>query len=153
MLRLFGVGEGAKLVEVVKVFEPWLSSEHLPALLMLTGRLQKDEALKKCVELSKAKDHTGVSSKAEVCVNAVKAAAGDQEAAEILRSKIKKRLKLKTESETQVAHPLLDKVDGKTLVEVLAPGYSSARLAFMLLAAVEGRVDAVRPHGLLCTAR
>jgi hypothetical protein len=43
---------------------------------------------------------------------------------------------------------LLDKVDGKTLVEVLAPIYSSARLAFMLLAAVEGRADAVRLHGL-----
>ena len=124
MLRLFGVGEGAKLEEVVKVFEPWLSSEHLPALLMLTGRLQKDEALKKCVELSKTKDHTGVSSKAEDCVNAVKAAAGNRIAAEILRSKIKKklRLKLKTESETQMAHLLLE-VDGKTLVEVLAPKY------------------------------
>jgi len=153
MLRLFGVGEGAKLEEVEKAFGSWLSPMSRPALLMLTGRLQKDEALKKCVELSKTKDHTGVSSKAEVCVNAVKAAVGDQEAAEILRSKIKKILKLKTESETQVAHPLLDKVDGKTLVEVLAPGYSSARLAFMLLAAVEGRADAVRLHGLWGSAR
>jgi hypothetical protein len=153
MLRLFGVGEGAKLEEVEKAFESWLSPMSRPALLMLTGRLQKDEALKKCVELSKTKDHTGVSSKAEVCVNAVKAAAGDQEAAEILRSKIKKRLKLKTESETQVAHPLLDKVDGKTLVEVLAPGDSRTRLAFMLLAAVEGRADAVRLHGLWGSAR
>jgi hypothetical protein len=48
---------------------------------------------------------------------------------------------------------LLDKVDGKTLVEVLAPGYSSAQLAFMLLAAVEGRADAVRLHGLWGSAR
>jgi len=44
--------------------------------------------------------------------------------------------------------PLLDRVDGRTLVEVLAPRYSLARLAFMLLAAVEGRADAVRLHGL-----
>jgi hypothetical protein len=43
---------------------------------------------------------------------------------------------------------LLDKVDGKTLVEVLAPRSSQALLAFMLLAAVEGGVDAVRLHGL-----
>jgi hypothetical protein len=122
---------------------------------MLASRLQKDEALKMCGQLSKTKDHTGVSSKAEDCVNAVKAAAGDQEAAEILRSKIKKklRLKLKTESETQVVHLLLDKVDGKTLVEVRAPKYPSAQLAFTLLAAVEGRADAVRLHGLWGSAR
>jgi hypothetical protein len=36
----------------------------------------------------------------------------------------------------------------RTLVEVLAPIYSSAQLAFTLLATVEGRVDAVRLHGL-----
>jgi hypothetical protein len=42
------------------------------------------------------------------------------------------------------AHPLLDKADGRTLVEVLAPRYSHAQLAFMLLTAVEGRTDAIR---------
>jgi hypothetical protein len=121
---------------------------------MLASRLQKDEALRMCGQLSKTKDHTGVSSKAEDCVNAVKAAAGNRIAAEILRSKIKKklRLKLKTESETQMAHLLLE-VDGKTLVEVLAPKYPSAQFAFTLLAAVEGRADAVRLHGLWGSAR
>jgi len=33
-------------------------------------------------------------------------------------------------------------------VEVLAPKYPAVQLAFMLLAAVEGRADAVRLHGL-----
>jgi hypothetical protein len=46
------------------------------------------------------------------------------------------------------AHPLLKIADGKTLVEVLTPMSSTARLVFMLLAAVEGRADAVRLHGL-----
>jgi len=46
------------------------------------------------------------------------------------------------------ARPLRDEVVERTLVEVLAPIYSSAQLAFMLLAAVEGRDDAVRLHGL-----
>lgn len=152
MLRLFGVGDGAKLEELVKAFKSL--REFQPALLMLACRLQKDEALRMCGQLSKTKDHTGVSSKAEDCVNAVKAAAGDQEAvAEILRSEINKRLELKTESETQVAHLLLDKVDGKTLVEVLTPMTPAAQLAFMLLAAVEGRADAVRLHGLWGFAR
>ncbi len=46
------------------------------------------------------------------------------------------------------AHLLLKVADGKTLVEVLTPILPAAQLAFMLLAAVEGRVDAVRLHGL-----
>jgi hypothetical protein len=70
----------------------------------------------------------------------VAAAAGDREAAEILRSVI--------EEVAPEAHPLLGKADGRTLVEVLAPGDSRTQLAFMLLAAVEGRSDAVRLHGL-----
>ena len=80
------------------------------------------------------------------------AAAGNRVAAERLRSEIKKRLKSEIESEAPEARPLLNKADGRTLVEVLAPGYSQAQLAFMLLAAVEGRADAVRLHGLLGSA-
>ena len=138
-LKLFGVGEGARLEEVVDVFGPWLSSEYRPALSMLAGRLQKDKALEICKQLSNAQQ-----SKAKTCVNAVAAAAGDQETAERLKSEI--------ESETPETHSLLDKVDERTLVEVLAPEYSHARLAFMLLAAVEGRAEAVRLHGLLSFA-
>jgi hypothetical protein len=57
--------------------------------------------------------------------------AGDQEAAE--------KSKLEIKSETPEARPLRDEVVERTLVEVLATTYSHARLAFMLLAAVEGR--------------
>jgi len=130
MLKLFGVGDGAKLEEVMDVFEQELLPEFRPALWLLAGRLQKDEALEICKKLPKS----------EVCVDAVAAAAGDQEAVERLKSEIERKV-----PETSL---LLDKVDGKTLVEVLAPIYSSAQLAFTLLAAVEGRVDAVRLHGL-----
>ncbi len=52
-------------------------------------------------------------------------------------------------SETRL---LLDKADGRTLVEVLTPITPAAQLAFILLTAVEGRVDAVRLHGLLGSA-
>ncbi len=130
MLKLFGVGEGAKLEEVVDVFESLFLQEFRPALLMLAGSLQKDEALKRCEQLPKP----------EVCVNAVAAAAGDKEAVERLKSEIERKV--------PEASLLLDRADGKTLVEVLAPIYSSAQLAFTLLAAVEGRADAVRLHGL-----
>jgi hypothetical protein len=50
------------------------------------------------------------------------------------------------------AHLLLNKVDGRALVEILAPRYSPAQFVFMLLAAVEGRAEAVRLHGLLGSA-
>jgi tetratricopeptide (TPR) repeat protein len=140
MLRLFGVREGAKLEEVVEAFEPQLLPEFWPALLMLAGRLQRDETHKECDELSNAQ-----LSMAELCVDAVAAAAGNRVATERLRSVTKKIV-----PET---HPLLGKADGRTLVEVLAPRSSQARLAFMLLAAVEGRADAVKLHGLLGSAR
>jgi tetratricopeptide (TPR) repeat protein len=135
MLKLLGVGDGARLKEVVDVFESSIWREFQPALLMLAGRLQKDEALKRCEQLPKP----------EVCVNAVVAATGDQDAVKGLKSEI--------EWEVPEASLLLDRVDGKTLVEVRAPKYPSAQLAFTLLAAVEGRADAVRLHGLWGSAK
>jgi hypothetical protein len=135
MLRLFGVGEGARQEEVVDVFGPRLLPEFRPALSMLAGRLQIYKIPGECAK----------SPKAELCVDAVASAAGDREAAKMLRSVIEKVV--------PEARPLLDKVDGRTLVEVLAPGDSSAQLAFMLLAAVEGRADAVRLQALWGSAK
>jgi len=131
MLKFLGVGEGARLEEVVDVFGPWLSSEYRPALWLLAGYLQKDEALEICKKLPKS----------EVCVDAVVSVAGDQDAAE--------KSKLEIKSETPGARPLRDEVVERTLVEVRATTYSHALFAFMLLAAVEGRSKAVRVHGLL----
>jgi hypothetical protein len=135
MLRLFGVGDGARLKEVVDVFEQELSPEFLPALWLLAGHLQRDKVPDECNRLSNAQ-----LSKAEVCDIIVAAAAGNRAAAEMLRSVIEKVV--------PEAHQLMEKVDGRTLVEVLAPIHSQALLAFMLLAAVEGMADAVRLHGL-----
>jgi hypothetical protein len=146
MLKLFDVGEGAKLKEVVDAFEPQLSPEYLPALLMLAGRLQKDETLEECAKFippSSAGLYVvlrSIKTKAELCVDAVAAVANNQVATKILRSNI--------EMDVPKAHPLLEIADGKTLVEVLTPISSTARLVFILLAAVEGRADAVRLHGL-----
>jgi len=140
MLRVLGVGEGARQEEIVDVFKSLFLPEFQPALLMLAGRLQRDEAHKECGKLFSAQP-----SEAKRCNIIVAAAAGDREAAEILRSVI--------EEVAPEAHPLLGKADGGTLVEVLAPEYSHTWLAFMLLAAVEGRSDAVRLHGLWGSAR
>jgi hypothetical protein len=137
MLRLFGVGEGARQEEVVEAFGPHLPPEFRPALSMLAGRLQRDKAPDECAKLPEA----------ELCVDAVASAAGNRVATERLRSGSG------IEKVVPETRPLLDRVDGRTLVEVLAPEYSLARLAFMLLAAVEGRADAVRLHGLLGSAR
>jgi len=110
------------------VFGPGLFPELI--LLMLIDCLRRDKALEERGQLSKAKDR----------VDSVASATSVQEIIELLRSCIGKIV-----PETR---PLLDKADGETLVEVLAPGDSRTRLAFMLLAAVEGRADAVRLHGL-----
>ncbi len=130
MLRVLGMGEGARLKEVAETFKPQLLPELWPALLMLASRMQKEETLEECAKLLKL----------EVCVDAVAAAAGNQEAVKILKSKIERVM--------PEASLLLDKVDVRTLVEVLASKFSQVHLAFMLLAAVEGRADAVRLHGL-----
>jgi hypothetical protein len=140
MLRLFGVGDGARLKEVVDVFKQELSPEFLPALWLLAGRLQRDKVPDECNRLSNAQ-----LSKAEVCDIIVAAAAGNRAAAEMLRSVIEKVV--------PEAHQLMEKADGRTLVEVMATTYSHAQLAFMLLAAVEDRADAVRLHGLRGSAR
>jgi uncharacterized protein with GYD domain len=145
MLKLFDVGEGAKLEEVVKVFKPRLSRKRRPALLMLTGRLQRDEASEECAKLREDKGVKVSSKVRKECVDTVAAAAGDQKAV--------KRLKSKIERKVLEVHPLLKVADGKTLVEVLTPISPAAQLAFMLLAAVEGRADAVRLHGLWSSAK
>jgi hypothetical protein len=155
MLRLFGVGEGARQEEVVDVFGPQLPPECLPALSMLAGRLQKDKVPEECAKfippwpVALYAVARSVKFKSELCVDAVASAAGNRVAAERLRSILKSAIKRVVPE----ARPLLDKADGRTLVEVLAPGYSQAQLALMLLAAVEGRADAVRLHGLLGSAR
>jgi hypothetical protein len=151
MLKLFGVGEGAKLDEIVYVFEPGLSPEFRPALWLLANRLQRDRALEECAKFIPPWPEAlyavarSVKFKSELCVDTVASAAGNRAAAERLKSEI--------ESEAPEAHPLLNKADGRTPVEALAHISSQAQLAFMLLAAVEGRVDAVRLHGLLGSAK
>jgi tetratricopeptide (TPR) repeat protein len=139
MLRLFGVGEGARQEEVVEAFGPQLPPEFRPALSMLVGRLQRDKAREECAKLPEL-------PKAEDCKVIVASATGDQAAIKQLKSFI---LRSFTGKVVPKAHRLLDKVDGRTLVEVLAPGDPRARLAFVLLAVAEGRTNAVRLHGLL----
>jgi hypothetical protein len=75
----------------------------------------------------------------------VAAAAGNQEAAERLKSRNRERV-------MPEARLLLDKVDGRTLVEVLAPEYSHALARLHVAGGCGGRADAVRLHGLLGSA-
>jgi hypothetical protein len=127
MLRVLGVGEGARLEEVEDVFKTELSRELRPALLMLTGRMQKDEALE---ERGYAKD----------CVDAVASTAGDQEAAD--------SPKLEMENKSPETFPLLEVTDDKTLMETLASTSSVALFVFISLAAVKGTAGAVKQYSL-----
>ncbi len=161
MLRLFGVGEGARQGEVVYVFGPQLLLVFWPALLMLAGLLQKDKVPDVCAKFVPPWHEAlyavarSVKFNSELCVDAVAAAAGNRVAAERLRLffiGLVIGLGLVIGNKVPEAHPLLNKADGRTLVKVLALGYSPAMFAFMLLAAVEGRADAVRLHGLMGSA-
>jgi len=134
MLKLFGVGEGVPWKEVFETSAGEIDPALQFILLMSTGRFHKDKVLKECRQLLKTKvDADAMSSDADV-----------QAVIELLRSCVKK--------EIQKLHPSLDEMDERTLLEVLAPRCSHARLALMLLAATEGRADAVRLHGLLGSA-
>jgi len=132
VLRLFGMGKGVELEEVVEAFWQLFKPEFRPALLTLAGRLQRDDALRECAE-------------DKICSDAVKAIAGDREAAERLKSII--------EGKAPEAHQLLANTSYRVLVEALAPKLSSAQFALMLLAALEGRSEAVRLHGLWGSVR
>jgi len=95
---------------------------------MLTGRMQKDEALE---ERGYAKN----------CVDAVASTAGDQEAAD--------SPKLEMESKSPETYPLLEVTDDKTLMANLASTSSVALFVFILLAVVEGTAGAVKQYSLL----
>jgi len=131
MLKLLGVGEGVPREKVLEAF----TGEVNPVLQffqsVVASRFHKDEALEKCEQSLRTKIQAIVMS----------SATSEQADIEMLRSCIKKVV--------QNPSALLDKVDGRTLVEVLTPKYSHARLALMLLVAVEGRAEAVRLHGLV----
>ena len=89
MLRLLGVGEEAKLEEVVDKFGPELLPEYLPALWMLAGRLQKNQALEECTILSELEDCDFTECtkllNPDDCVIAVMGAADDRAAIDRLK--------------------------------------------------------------------
>jgi tRNA A37 threonylcarbamoyladenosine biosynthesis protein TsaE/RNA processing factor Prp31 len=152
MLRLFGVGEGARQEEAVKTFIQEFDREFLPALSVLSSIAQFDQVLVKCLHLD--------LNEAVTCKDALLAVRGVKLVVDFLKGWVFTHIldilgrseedRLKT---AQKIGELLKGVDGKSLVEVLAPKSSQARLVFMLLAAVEGRADAVRLHGLWGSAR
>jgi len=148
MLRLFGVGEGARQEEAVGTFIQQFYEEFLPALSVLLPTAQFNQELVKCL-------HLGLN-KAVTCKDTLLAVEGDKLVVDFLKMWIFTHIlvdilggseenRLKT---AQKIGELLEGVDGKSLVEVLAPNTSLSQLVFMLLTAVEGRADAVRLHGL-----
>jgi len=151
MLRLFGVGEGARQEEAVKTFIQEFNREFLPALSVLSSIAQFNQVLVKCLHLD--------LNKAVTCKDALLAVGGVKLVVDFLKGWVFTHIldtlgrseedRLKT---AQRIGELLKGVDGKSLVEVLAPKSSQAQLVFMLLAAVEGRADAVRLHGLWSSA-
>jgi len=135
MLRLLGVGEEVQPGEVINAYAPSLKSEFLPALKTAYGSIDKSKAVEMCVTLGAA------------CVDAVAAVAGNGEAVRRLKELMEK-LAEKLGGLSPEVRSLLEGVDGRALVEVWAPRTGSAQFVFTLLAALEGRAEAVRLHGL-----
>jgi len=136
MLRLLGVGEEVQPVEVINAYTPGLEPELLPALKTAYGLIDKSKAVEECVTLGAA------------CVIAVAAVAGNSEAVKRLKEGLMEWLVERLGGLPSEVRSLLEGVDGRALVEVLAPRTGSARFVFTLLAALEGRAEAVRLHGL-----
>jgi len=166
MLRLLGVGEEVQPGEVINAYTPRLEPVFLPALKTAYGLIDKSKAVEECVKLGVVCAVDAVAGDGEAvkrlkeglmecvksgtaCVYAVDAVAGDGEAVKRLKEGLMEWLVVKKLGDLpSEVRPLLEGVDGRALVEVLAPRDSAALFVFTLLAALEGRAEAVRLHGL-----
>ena len=141
MLNLLSVGEEVTPTEIVKAYEPWLEAALLPALRAAYGLIDTQTAKEECKKLDK------------LCDYATAAVEGDRDAAKRLKEGLLEYLRERSSGGLlQEAVSFLEGVNGRSLVEALAPRSSRARFALMLRAASGGRAEAVRLHGLLGSA-
>jgi len=138
---------GGKLVvkpeELIEAFKDKIYSKFLPALMVTFGVIKPENGIKLCEEFT---DHD--------CIYSVFAAEGKSDAVEQLREKrlitfhkrilkeerldLLKGLGLDAESLNDEYKRLVGRLDGKSLVQLLAPRSSMARLALMLHALING---------------
>jgi hypothetical protein len=145
--------------ELIEAFKDEMYSELLPALRVTFGFVKPEDVGEACESI---KD----STKKRICMCAVSVANGDGVAVERLRrgliddfrDSLIKKLGLFKEFGVNVDKlfdefmELVGGLDGKSLVQLLAPRSSSARLALMLYALINGDEKLAKAHALYETA-
>jgi hypothetical protein len=148
--------------ELVKVFEDEMFNEFLPALKVAHGLVKPEDGIWECEEL--------VGDQAKICKVAVLACGGRGDVIErvkrllisVFRESILEREKRDLLKELGVDdnellsmfnkfRELVYGLDGRSLVQLIAPRYSGARLALMLYALINGNHELVKAHALYGT--
>jgi hypothetical protein len=132
--------------ELINAFETDMDIEFLPALRVALGIAKPEDGIKLCEEF----DFDN-----EDCVDSVLAVKGDSAAVERLREWLIKRSHplileegFDVESLINEFKGLVDGLDGKSLVQLIAPDDSMVQLALMLYALINGNKELARAHAL-----
>jgi hypothetical protein len=139
------------LEELIDVFVSHMHSESLPALMVALGIVKPEVGIKLCEEFND-----------EDCVNSVLAVKGDSTAVKLLREwlindflevlnvslNLFKELGVDIDTVLSEFRGLVNGLDGKSLVQLIAPRSSIARLALMLHALINGNEKLAKAHAL-----
>jgi hypothetical protein len=150
--------------ELIKVFKDEMFKELLPALKVAYGLVKPKEGIRECEEL--AKDQAKI-----FCKDAVLAVRGRGDAIELVRGllisdfqksilkKEKRDLLKELGVDDNELLSMIEKfmelvygLDGRSLVQLIAPYSSPAHLALMLYALINGNHELVKAYALYCTA-
>jgi len=128
--------------ELIKAFKDEISNEFLPALRVTFGLVKPEDVSGECESMEDL-------TKKRNCMDAVLAAKGDGAAVMRLREvDLLKGLGLDAESLNDEYKRLVGRLDGKSLVQLLAPRSSRAWLALMLHALINGDEKLAKAHAL-----
>jgi tetratricopeptide (TPR) repeat protein len=130
--------------ELINAFRSDILSEFLPALMVAFGVKTPEDGIKSCEELND-----------EDCIDFVSAVKGNSAAVKQLRERVinafnnsLKGLSFDVESLINEFEGLVNGLDGKSLVQLIAPTNSMAGLALMLRALINGDERLAKAHAL-----
>jgi hypothetical protein len=135
---------GVNPEELVDAFGSYIHRESLPALRVALGIAKTEDGIKLCEEFIDA-----------VCIDFVLAVKGNSVVVKRLREAVinasKNSLKgfgFDVESLINEFRGLVSGLDGRSLVQLIAPSNSMARLALMLRALINGNKELAKAHAL-----
>jgi hypothetical protein len=151
--------------ELVEVFKDEMFKELLPVLKVAYGLVKPEDGIRECEEL--AKDQAKI-----FCKDAVLAVRGRGDVIELVRGLLIsdfQELILKKEQQDLLKElgvddnellSMLNKfrklvygLDGRSLIQLIAPRSSLTHLALMLYALINGNHELVKAHALYCTTK